>query len=244
MTLLEVTGLDAGHNGVPVVHLLDLAVDAGQIVALLGPNGAGKTTTIATLVGRIPALGGMITVAGEPLRGPMHRRARKGIAYISEERSIFAGMSTLANLQLGPGPVDRALELFPELEPLRHRRAGLLSGGEQQMLTLARALAGKPRLLFVDELSLGLAPLIVQRLLGQLQAAAARGVGILIVEQHAQQVLRMADQAYVLRRGKVALSGSGSELLARIGEVEDAYLRPAPAVGTPAPSEPERSSTS
>jgi branched-chain amino acid transport system ATP-binding protein len=134
------------------------------------------------------------------------------------------GLSALANLQLGRGPVDAALALFPQLEPLLGRKAGDLSGGEQQMLTLARALAGEPELLLIDELSLGLAPLVVERLLEAITAASARGIAVLMVEQHAHKALGVADLAYVLRRGRVSLSGTGVDLRSRFDQVERSYL--------------------
>ncbi len=207
--LIEARSLAAGYDGVPAVHDLDLYVDAGEIVALLGPNGAGKTTTMLTLAGEIPPLAGEVRFEGTPTTAPLHRRAKRGLAIVTEERSVFMDLSTAANLRLGRGETARALELFPELDELLGRRAGLLSGGEQQILTLARALAGEPKLLLADELSLGLAPLIVERILRAVREAADRNVGVLLVEQHAVQALRLADRAYVLRRGRIELEGEG-----------------------------------
>jgi branched-chain amino acid transport system ATP-binding protein len=221
---LAVEGLTVGYGGVPVVRGIDLYVEAGEIVALLGPNGAGKSTTILAIGGVLPLTSGSVTLDGAPLQGPLHRRARRGISLVPETRSVFMGLSAAVNLKLGAGPSARALELFPELEPLLGRRAGLLSGGEQQILTLARALAAEPKVLVVDELSLGLAPLVVRRLLDALVSAAGRGIGVLLVEQHARQALAIAHRGYVLRRGEVALQGEGRELLARIDEVEESYL--------------------
>ena len=221
--MLAVRGLTVGYGDVPVVHDVDLIVGAGEVVAFLGPNGAGKTTTMLALGGVIPS-NGDVQLDGRPLRGPLHRRARRGMGFITEERAVFRRLSTRTNLTLGAAGLDGALELFPELEPLLDRPAGLLSGGEQQMVVLARALAAKPRLLLVDELSLGLAPRIVQRLLTTLQAAAAEGTGVLLVEQHARQALAVADRAYVLRRGVVELEGTGDELQGRLDEIERTYL--------------------
>jgi branched-chain amino acid transport system ATP-binding protein len=221
--LLEVDRLSVGYGDLPVVVDLDLHVDAGEVVALLGANGAGKSTTILALAGALPSTGD-ITFDGSPLRGPVHRRARRGIAVIPEGRSIFMGLTTERNLLLGRGPTDAALEMFPELRPLLSRKAGMLSGGEQQILGLARALASQPRLLVVDELSLGLAPMVVQRLLKALRAAAERGTGVLLVEQHARQALAIADRGYVMSRGHCDLTGSGPELLARLGDIERTYL--------------------
>jgi branched-chain amino acid transport system ATP-binding protein len=222
--LIEARSLSAGYDGVPAVQDLDLYVDAGEIVALLGPNGAGKTTTMLTLAGEIPPLAGEVRFEGAATTAPLHRRAKRGLAIVTEERSVFMDLSTSANLRLGRGETARALELFPELDGLLHRRAGLLSGGEQQILTMARALAGEPKLLLADELSLGLAPLIVQRILRAVREAADRNVGVLLVEQHAVQALRLADRAYVLRRGRVVLEGRAPDLLDRIGDIERSYL--------------------
>ena len=150
--------------------------------------------------------------------------ARDGLRYVSEERSIIRGLTTLDNLRLGPGPVDDVLERFPELRPLVKRPAGLLSGGEQQILTLARALAGEPKVVLADELSLGLAPLVVERLMEALREAAAHGVGVLLVEQQVRAALAVADRGYVLRRGTVALGGSAADLREQIVEIEATYL--------------------
>ncbi len=221
--LLEVRKLSVGYGDLPVVVDLNLHVEAGEVVALLGANGAGKSTTILALAGALPSKG-EILFDGLPLRGPVHRRARRGISIIPEGRSVFMGLSTERNLQLGPGSLEAALDLFPELRPLLPRRAGMLSGGEQQILGLARALGAQPRLLLVDELSLGLAPMIVQRLLGALRDAAARGAGVLLVEQHARQALAVTDRGYVMSRGRCDLSGTGAELLAGLSDIEQTYL--------------------
>jgi len=193
-------------------------------VALLGVNGAGKTTTVRALAGELTLAAGQVFLNGAVTTAPLHVRARQGLRFITEERSVFMGLSVSDNLRLGGQPVARCLELFPELERLMGRKAGLLSGGEQQMLTLARALGGDPSILLVDELSLGLAPMVFERLLIAVRAAADRGTGILLVEQHVRQALEMADRAYVLNRGKVALSATAAEMMDRIDEIESTYL--------------------
>lgn len=223
--LLAARDLAAGYNGVPAVRGLDLEVRAGEVVALLGANGAGKTTTLLTLAGALPALAGQVFVGGHATRASVHARACRGIVLVPEERSVFMTMTTRDNLRVGRGSTERALEFFPELRGLLRRKAGLLSGGQQQMLTLGRALASQPRVLMADEMSLGLAPLLVKRLLEAVrQATRERGVAALLVEQHIRAALDVADRGYVLRRGRVVLEGSSSELRARIDEIEQAYL--------------------
>jgi ABC-type branched-subunit amino acid transport system ATPase component len=222
--LLQATGLSAGYNGQPVVRDLDVEVQPGEVVALFGPNGAGKTTTLLTLAGELAPIAGEVMMDGKPAPSALHRRARNGLSFVTEERSVFMEMTVDENLRVARVDKARALELFPELEPLMNRRAGLLSGGEQQMLTLGRALARRPRLLLVDELSLGLAPLIVRRLLQALRTAADGGVGVLLVEQHVDQALKQADRVYVMERGLVILKGPKSEVADRVHEIEASYL--------------------
>lgn len=222
--VLEARALSSGYGSVPVVRDLDLEVRRGEIVALLGANGAGKTTTLLTLAGDLPSSAGAVLWKGEVTSAPLHQRARNGTGLVTEERSVFGTLSTRDNLRLGQGGVDRALELVPELEPLLDRRAGLLSGGEQQMLTLARTLAAGPACLLADEVSLGLAPLIVDRLFRAIRAAADTGTGVLLVEQQLHRALDVADRAYVMARGRIALSGTVSEVRGRLSEVEDLYV--------------------
>ncbi|MET7401016.1 ABC transporter ATP-binding protein [Dactylosporangium sp. NPDC005572] len=225
--LIEVKDLQAGYGSLPVVRGLNLSVAAGEIVALLGPNGAGKTTTLLTLAGELPALGGTIAFDGSAKARRMHRRAQHGLAFVTEDRSVFMQLTTAENLRVGRGDIDYALTLFPELKHRLRITAGLLSGGEQQMLTLARALSRRPRLLFVDELSLGLAPLAVERLLGAVRSAADTGVGVLLVEQHVTKILSLADRAIVMRRGMVDIEGSAAELRARQADIRASYLKAA-----------------
>jgi len=226
-SLLELRAVTAGYGDIAAIRDVDITVEAGEIVAMLGPNGAGKSTTLLSVGGVIAPMSGEILMDGEPLRGALHRRARRGLALITEGRSVFRGLSVDTNLRLGRGPIDRALASFPELQPLLDRQAGLLSGGEQQILTLARAVAAEPKLLLVDELSLGLAPFVVQRLLGELRRIADQGVGVVVVEQHASKVLAIADRGYVLSRGRIQMTGTGAELLQRLDEIERTYLHSA-----------------
>jgi len=222
--LLEARELTVGYGAVPVVHDVDLTVAPGEVVALLGVNGAGKTTTVRALAGDLKPMSGEVRLQGERVTAPLYRRAKHGLRYISEERSVFMGLSTADNLRLGGAIKQRCLDLFPELERLLGRKAGLLSGGEQQMLTLARALSVDPKVLIADELSLGLAPLVLERLLLAVRAAADRGGAVLLVEQNVRDALKVADRAYVLSHGQVVLEGHASDLKGRIDEIERTYL--------------------
>lgn len=222
--LIEGRALTTGYNGLPVVRDLDLEVRRGEIVALLGPNGAGKTTTVLALCGELRPLAGEVRFLGGASNAALYRRARSGLSLITEERSVFMQMSTIDNLRVGRGDIGYALDLFPELVPRLKVKAGDLSGGEQQMLTLARALSRRPAVLLADELSLGLAPIIVQRLLRTLRQAADDGLSVLLVEQHVRQALGVADRVYVMRRGRIEQSGTTAELEAQISVIEAAYL--------------------
>jgi len=223
--VLEADGLRAGYGNVEIVRDLHLHVEEGEVVALLGPNGAGKTTTISTLSGELRALGGVVRFLGTRTEAPVHVRARKGLGLVSQERAVLMDLSARENLRVSRCDINRAIALFPELEAHLERRVGLLSGGQQQMLALARCLAKKCRLLLVDELSLGLAPRIVDRLLHAVRDAADDGTAVLLVEQHIHKALSIADRVLVMTRGTVALEGNAGDLVDRLDEIQDAYLR-------------------
>ena len=230
--VLEASGMSVGYGPIPVVRNLDLVVSSGEIVTLLGANGAGKTTTLMALVGLLAPSEGVVKLHGRATKSPLHKRIHEGLAYVPEQRGVFRNLTTMENLRLGRGDPQAALALMPELLKLVDRRAGLLSGGEQQMLSLARALASKPTVLLCDELSLGLAPLIVQRLLQAIRVAAQQGVAVLLVEQHVRAALAVADRAYVLRRGSVVISGTADHVRSRLHEVESSYLSGVPEART------------
>jgi branched-chain amino acid transport system ATP-binding protein len=203
---------------------LDLIVHSGEVVALLGINGAGKTTTVRALSGQLKPSAGEVRFLGQPTTAPLHARAKAGMRVITEERSAIMGLTTAENLRLGGQAMDRCLQLFPELQPLLKRKAGLLSGGEQQILALARAIAAEPKVLLADELSLGLAPLVCERLLIAVRAAADAGTGVLLVEQRVRDALEFADRACVISGGSIVIAGPAAEIAGRIDEIERTYL--------------------
>lgn len=223
--VLEAQGVSSGYGRVPVVTSLDLQIRSGDVVALVGPNGAGKTTTVRTLAGILNPLEGEVRLAGKATKRPLHVRARQGLAYVSEERSVFMRMTVAENLRIAGADPKLAYGLFPELERLRTRLVGLCSGGEQQMVALARVLARKPSVMLVDELSLGLAPLVIDRLLGAVRTAADEsGVGVLLVEQHIHKAVATADYVYVLQRGSIVMHGPAAEMRKRVEDIENVYL--------------------
>ena len=218
-------GLAAGYNRHPVLQDLDLDVHPGEVVALVGPNGAGKTTTLSALAGVLPALSGRVEMAGVARTNALHRRAHDGLGLVTEERAVFMRLTVRQNLAVAGAAQGPASELFPELAPLLNRKAGLLSGGEQQMLALAMALGRSPRVLLIDELSLGLAPLVVGRLLDAVRDVASAGdIAVLLVEQKVELALRTADRIYVMRGGRIVLHGPAAEIAERVRELEESYL--------------------
>ena len=229
--LLEVRGLCAGYGGTAVVRDLDLSIGPGDIVALLGPNGAGKTTTLLTIAGLLAPLGGTVEFAGAAGERRAHRLARAGLALVPDDRGLFPSLTVAEHLTVAAGRADRSsaaakvVTWFPALEQLLDRRVGLLSGGEQQMLALAVALERSPSLLMVDELSLGLAPLVVQSFVPVLrQVVADTGCSILLVDQHATVALELAERAVVLSHGEVRLDGPTAALRDDPALLRDAYL--------------------
>ena len=225
MSVLDVTDLSSGYGPQPVIRDINLHVDSGEVVALLGANGAGKTTALMAMSGVLPILGGEVRFDGKVMVEPLYMRARNGLSFVTEERSVFKTMSVADNLRVaGVAPSD-AIALFPELEKRLQVNAGLISGGEQQMLSLARAIARQPKLLFADELSLGLAPIVVTRLFMALREAAQNtGAGVLLVEQHVRKALLYVDRVYVMRRGQIHMSLTVAEARERVEEIEEAYL--------------------
>jgi len=233
-SILSVKGVETFYGAIQALHGVDLDVTRGEIVTLIGANGAGKSTLLMTICGNPRARGGKIIFDGEDITAlPTHQIVRRGVAQVPEGRRIFARMSVYENLQMGAilgNPVhfrsdlERVFTMFPRLAERRDQRGGTLSGGEQQMLAIGRALMSRPRLLLLDEPSLGLAPLIVRQIFDSIgRIAREEGVTIFLVEQNAFHALRLADRGYVLANGRVRLSGSGRELLAN-QEVRAAYL--------------------
>jgi branched-chain amino acid transport system ATP-binding protein len=223
--VLRMDGVHAGYGNVPIIQDVSINVYPGEIVALLGSNGAGKTTTILTMAGEVHPKQGTVSFHGQITKANLYKRAKAGLRLITEERSVFMSLNVADNLRLAHRDCSRALELFPELKPLLKRKAGLLSGGEQQMLALGRALSGDDcSLLLADELSLGLAPVIVDRLFTAVREVANRNVGVVLVEQSLHRALKIADRAYVLRRGRIVLQGTVEEIEERKAEVQSAYL--------------------
>jgi branched-chain amino acid transport system ATP-binding protein len=224
--LLAVEHMAVAYSGSFAVFDVDLRVESGEIVALLGPNGAGKSTTLLTIAGHLRAAGGRIALDGDDIGTvPAHVLARRGIGLVPDDRGLLPGLTVSENLALIRERRSDPFEIFPELTRLRAVRAGVLSGGEQQMLALARVLAAGPRLLLIDELSLGLAPAVVTRLLGALRDAVREfGTSVLLVEQHIEQALATSDRAYVMVHGRIALEAPAADLKENPDRVAASYL--------------------
>ncbi|MGW7515632.1 ABC transporter ATP-binding protein [Streptomyces sp. NPDC054796] len=234
MPLLEVEDLRVAYGKIEAVKGISFNVEAGQVVTLIGTNGAGKTTTLRTLSGLLKPLAGKIVFNGEPLNGVgAHKIVAMGLAHSPEGRRIFPRLTIEENLQLGaflrkdtPGiqqDINRAYELFPILGERRRQAAGTLSGGEQQMLAMGRALMSRPKLLMLDEPSMGLSPIMMQKIMETISELKSQGTTILLVEQNAQAALSLADHGHVMEIGTIALSGTGQELL-HDESVRKAYL--------------------
>jgi branched-chain amino acid transport system ATP-binding protein len=232
--ILAAKGVTTFYGAIQALHGVDLDVAKGEIVTLIGANGAGKSTLLMTICGSPRARTGTVRLDGEDITGlPTHEIVRRGVAQVPEGRRIFSRMSVYENLQMGAtiadpkhfqGDLDRVFAMFPRLAERRDQRGGTLSGGEQQMLAIGRALMSRPRLLLLDEPSLGLAPLVVKQIFEAIgRIAREEGVTIFLVEQNAFHALRLADRGYVLVNGRVRLSGPSKELLAN-AEVRSAYL--------------------
>ena len=232
MTLLAVENLAVAYGGIQAVKGIDLDVDAGELVCLIGANGAGKSTTLKSICGLLALAGGDVRFEGRSLRGmPVHAIARAGISLVPEGRGIFGRMTVLENLQLGAylrrddvaADLARVYALFPRLAERRAQIAGTLSGGEQQMLAIGRALMNQPKLLLLDEPSMGLAPIIVRQIFDIVRRIATEGTTILLVEQNAALALEVSHRAYVLETGRVVLAGAAAALR-RDARVRQAYL--------------------
>jgi branched-chain amino acid transport system ATP-binding protein len=233
--LLELEGVCSGYGRIQVLWGVSLTVYRGEAVALLGANGAGKTTLLRTIVGQLPLWDGALRFEGRDVAHlPPHRRVAAGMAMAPEGRQLFAGMTVWENLLMGayartdgPAAIERDLEwvetLFPRLKERRHQLAGTLSGGEQQMCAVGRALMARPRLLLIDELSLGLAPVVVDRLIEALQAVRRAGVTLLLVEQDVENALTLAERGYVLESGRITLAGTREALL-HDPQVREAFI--------------------
>jgi branched-chain amino acid transport system ATP-binding protein len=253
MSLLTLRGVDVAYGDLPALRGIDLAIEPGEILSVVGANGAGKTTMLRAISGLLRPRAGEIVLDGTRLdRLPCHAVVEQGVVQVPEGRKIFPSLTVLENLELGSytraarphrrESLDRVLGLFPILAERRRQAAGTMSGGQQQMLAIGRALMARPRLLMLDEPSLGLAPIIVQQLFEVIKRIRELGVTILLVEQNAHMALSVADRGYVLETGKLMLEGTPTELLDN-EEVRAAYLGRAASPGAPVPSPPGPTAT-
>lgn len=232
--LLRIEHLCSGYGDVQVLWDVSLTVKSGQFTTLVGANGAGKTTMLRASMGSIPSWSGRVFFEGDDVTGlPPHAKAQRGMVLVPEGRQLFGAMTVQENLEMGAFSkrarrrhkenLDRAYQIFPRLKERRHQNAQTLSGGEQQMLTVARGLMGEPEILMIDELSLGLAPVIVQQLFGTLAMLKREGVTVLLVEQNVHLALALSDYAYVLAEGRVALEGLAQKI-SKMPAIRSAYL--------------------
>ncbi len=229
---LRIAGLCVRYGAIEAVKSIDLEVHAGELVALIGANGAGKTSSLKAVAGLLP-WSGSVELHGEPIRGmPAHRLPQRGLALVPEGRGLFARMTVAENLQMGAftrrdrevaDDTEKMYERFPRLKERSHQLAGTLSGGEQQMLAMARALMSRPRLLLLDEPSMGLSPILVERIFSVIREVSERGISILLVEQNARLALEIAHRGYVMESGRISFSGPASQLL-HDARVREAYL--------------------
>jgi branched-chain amino acid transport system ATP-binding protein len=229
--VIECVNLTSGYSGVPVIRNLNLEVNEGELIAILGPNGSGKTTTLLTIAGVLNAIKGNVNFRGQPVSGGRpDRAARKGLMLVPDDRSIFFELTTRENIRMGRNEnhgdaVKMVLEYFPALESRMNMRAGLLSGGEQQMLAIGRAITKRPKVLMIDEMSLGLAPIVVKRILPVIRRVASEiGTAVILVEQHIDLALQVVDRAYVFNHGEVVQQGLASDLLKQRELLEASYL--------------------
>jgi branched-chain amino acid transport system ATP-binding protein len=231
--ILEVRDLSVSYGAINALKGVSLSLSEGEIVTLIGANGAGKTTTLRAIMGLVPASGGEVRYRGEPTRSmPTHRLVREGLVLVPEGRIVFANLSVQENLEMGAyarrdagvaADYEKVFTLFPRLKERLKQTAGTLSGGEQQMLAIGRALMSKPRVLLLDEPSLGLAPIVVHAIFEAIEEIHRAGVPVLLVEQNANAALRHSNRAYVLETGHVALEGTSAEVAAN-PKVKEAYL--------------------
>jgi len=234
VTLLELAGLQVAYGGIQAVKGIDLTVAKGELVCLIGANGAGKTTTLKAICGLLPTRGGTVHYDGQEITGtPSYQLVERGLAMVPEGRGIFRQLTVAENLAMGAfvrrdreavrDDLEHIFELFPRLAERRSQSGGTLSGGEQQMLAIGRAMMSRPKLLLLDEPSMGLAPLLVQKIFETVRAISVEGVTILLIEQNARLALEIANRGYVMESGTITLSGPAAELLAD-PKVREAYL--------------------
>lgn len=234
MSMLEIKDLSVYYGVIQALKGISFTVDAGEVIALIGANGAGKTTTLHTLTGLIPAKSGRVLFEGRDItKLPAHKIVQLGIAHVPEGRRVFADLSVYENLKMGAytrtnkkeiaGNLEMVYERFPRLKERRTQRAGTLSGGEQQMLAMGRALMSEPKMIVMDEPSMGLSPIFVAEIFSIIEAVSKSGTTVLLVEQNAKKALSIADRAYVLETGNIVLSGKAEDLL-NDEEVKKAYL--------------------